>query len=176
MAIIHWLGAGLSSAPGIKRLIGNGLELWLWNRTLSKAEAVIEDMEGQCQARVLDWQKLHENVSRGDIVVSMLPGSFHLQAAQLALDNNAHFVSSSYLTPAMEALNQQAQTKGLCVVNEVGLDPGIDHLLAYALLNDYRSSQPYAVSNVLEFRSFCGGLPAQENAFRYKFSWSPLGV
>ena len=69
MAIIHWLGAGLSSAPGIKRLIGNGLELWLWNRTLSKAEAVIEDMEGQCQARVLDWQKLHENVSRGDIVV-----------------------------------------------------------------------------------------------------------
>ena len=176
MAIIHWLGAGLSSAPGIKRLIGNGLELWLWNRTLSKAEAVIEHMEGQCQARVLDWQQLHENVSKGDIVVSMLPGSFHLQAAQLALDNNAHFVSSSYLTPAMEALNQQAQTKGLCVVNEVGLDPGIDHLLAYALLNDYRSSQPYAVSNVLEFRSFCGGLPAQENAFRYKFSWSPLGV
>ena len=78
MAIIHWLGAGLSSAPGIQRLIGNGLELWLWNRTLGKAEAVIEHMEGQCQARVLDWQELDLNVSKGDILVSMLPGSFHL--------------------------------------------------------------------------------------------------
>ena len=54
MAIIHWLGAGLSSAPGIKRLIGNGAELWLWNRTLSKAQAVIQSLEGQCQARTLD--------------------------------------------------------------------------------------------------------------------------
>ena len=176
MAIIHWLGAGLSSAPGIKRLIGNGLELWLWNRTLSKAEVVIEPMEGQCQARVLDWQQLSNDVSKGDIVVSMLPGSFHLQAAQLALDNNAHFVSSSYLTPAMEALDQQAKAKGLCLVNEVGLDPGIDHLLAYALLNDYRQSTAYAASNRIEFRSFCGGLPAVENDFKYKFSWSPLGV
>jgi len=176
MAIIHWLGAGLSSAPGIQRLIGNGLELWLWNRTLGKAEAVIEHMEGQCQARVLDWQQLDLNVSKGDILVSMLPGSFHLQAAQLALDNDAHFVSSSYLTPAMEALNQQAQAQGLCLVNEVGLDPGIDHLLAYALVNDYRQSTAYAMSNRLEFRSFCGGLPAVENDFKYKFSWSPLGV
>ena len=176
MAIIHWLGAGLSSAPGIKRLINNGRELWLWNRTVSKAEAVIQHLEGQCQARMLDWQQLHENVSKGDLVVSMLPGSFHVQAAQLALDNNAHFVSSSYLTSAMEDLNQQAKAKGLCVVNEVGLDPGIDHLLAYVLLNDYRESAAYAVTNRIEFRSFCGGLPAQENAFKYKFSWSPLGV
>ena len=176
MAIIHWLGAGLSSAPGIKRLIGNGAELWLWNRTLSKAEAVIHNLEGQCQARTLDWQQLASNVSNGDILVSMLPGSFHLQAAQLALDSNAHFVSSSYLTPAMEALNQQAKAKGLCLVNEVGLDPGIDHLLAYALLNEYRGSAAFTESNRLEFRSFCGGLPAEENDFKYKFSWSPLGV
>ena len=176
MAIIHWLGAGLSSAPGIKRLIGNGAELWLWNRTLSKAEAVIHDLEGQCQARTLDWQQLASNVSKGDILVSMLPGSFHLQVAQLALDSQAHFVSSSYLSPAMEALNQDAKTKGLCLVNEVGLDPGIDHLLAYALLNHYRGSGAYTKTNHLEFRSFCGGLPAKENDFKYKFSWSPLGV
>ena len=176
MAIIHWLGAGLSSAPGIKRLIASGAELWLWNRTLSKAEAVIHNVEGHCQARTLDWQQLANNVSKGDILVSMLPGSFHLQVAQLALDSNAHFVSSSYLSPAMEALNQHAKAKGLCLVNEVGLDPGIDHLLAYALLNDYRGSAAYAESNRIEFRSFCGGLPAEENDFKYKFSWSPLGV
>ena len=176
MAIIHWLGAGLSSAPGIKRLIGNGAELWLWNRTLSKAQAVIQSLEGQCQARTLDWQQLAQHVSKGDVLVSMLPGSFHVQAAQLALDNNAHFVSSSYLSPAMEALNEQALAKGLCLVNEVGLDPGIDHLLAYALVDNYRQSAAYTPSNRLEFRSFCGGLPAQENDFKYKFSWSPLGV
>jgi saccharopine dehydrogenase (NADP+, L-glutamate forming) len=76
----------------------------------------------------------------------------------------------------MEALNQQAKAKGLCLVNEVGLDPGIDHLLAYALLNEYRGSAAYTESNRLEFRSFCGGLPAEENDFKYKFSWSPLGV
>lgn len=176
MAMIHWLGAGLSSAPGIKRLISNGQQLWLWNRTLSKAEAVIEQVQGQCQAHTLDWQKLAAKVSQGDVLVSMLPGSFHVQVAQLALDNKAHFVSSSYLTEPMKALHQKAQDQSVCLVNEVGLDPGIDHLLAYALLNDYRNSAAHEATNVIEFRSFCGGLPAQENAFKYKFSWSPLGV
>lgn len=176
MAIIHWLGAGLSSAPGIKRLIGNGAQLWLWNRTLSKAEAVIQAMDGQCQARTLDWHELAQNVSKDDVLVSMLPGSFHVQVAQLALDNQAHFVSSSYLSPQMHDLHQQALDKGLCLVNEVGLDPGIDHLLAHALVDDYRQSTVYNDNNHIEFRSFCGGLPAQENDFKYKFSWSPLGV
>ena len=176
MAIIHWLGAGLSSAPGIKRLINNDQKLWLWNRTLSKAEALVNDLQGPCQARCLDWTDLADQVSSGDIVVSMLPASFHLQAAQLALDAGAHFVSSSYLSPEMQMLHEPAEAKGLCFVNEVGLDPGIDHLLAYSLLHDYRQSPVYAASNVVEFRSFCGGLPAQENDFKYKFSWSPLGV
>ncbi|HIG36554.1 MAG TPA: saccharopine dehydrogenase [Oceanospirillaceae bacterium] len=174
--MVHWLGAGLSSAPGIERLINNGTELWLWNRTLSKAQAVIEHLEGTCQARTLDWQELENHVSQGDIVVSMLPGTFHVQAAELALSKKAHFVSSSYLSPAMLELDERAQKLGLCLVNEVGLDPGIDHLLAYALLNDYRDSAAYAASNRIEFRSFCGGLPAEENDFKYKFSWSPLGV
>lgn len=176
MAIVHWLGAGLSSAPGIERLINNGTELWLWNRTLSKAQVVIEHLEGPCQARTLDWHELENHVSRGDIIVSMLPGTFHVQAAELALSKKAHFVSSSYLSPAMLELDQRAQKLGLCLVNEVGLDPGIDHLLAHALINDYRDSAAYAASNRIEFRSFCGGLPAQENDFKYKFSWSPLGV
>ncbi|MCO4836938.1 MAG: saccharopine dehydrogenase NADP-binding domain-containing protein [Oceanospirillaceae bacterium] len=176
MAIIHWLGAGLSSAPGIKRLISNGAQLWLWNRTVSKACAVIETLDGQCQARELDWQQLAQSVGKGDVLVSMLPGSFHVQVAQLALDNHAHFVSSSYLSQAMVDLHQQALDKGLCLVNEVGLDPGIDHLLAYALVNEYRQSAAFKQDNRLEFRSFCGGLPAEENDFKYKFSWSPLGV
>jgi saccharopine dehydrogenase (NADP+, L-glutamate forming) len=176
VAIVHWLGAGLSSAPGIQRLIANGQELWLWNRTVSKAEAVLHKLQGRCQARQLDWQQLAEHLSPGDIVVSMLPGTYHVKVASLALDKRAHFVSSSYLSPAMEALHEQAQSLGLCFVNEVGLDPGIDHLLAYALLHDYRHSAAYAESNRIEFRSFCGGLPAQENDFKYKFSWSPLGV
>lgn len=176
MAIVHWLGAGLSSAPGIQRLVTNGHELWLWNRTLSKAEALLNKLQGRCQARQLDWQQLAEHLSQGDIVVSMLPGTFHVKAASLALDKRAHFVSSSYLSAPMVALHEEVESFGLCFVNEVGLDPGIDHLLAYALLHDYRHSAAYAESNRLEFRSFCGGLPAQENDFKYKFSWSPLGV
>ena len=58
MAIIHWLGAGLSSAPGIKRLISRGSNVWLWNRTLVKAEEIINGLEGACQAHTLDWHLL----------------------------------------------------------------------------------------------------------------------
>lgn len=176
MAIIHWLGAGLSSGPGIKRLISRGSNVWLWNRTLAKAEEIINGAEGACQAHTLDWQALAQHVSEGDVLVSMLPGSFHVQAATLALDKKAHFVSSSYLSPEMHALHAQALDKGLCLVNEVGLDPGIDHLLAHALVAGYRQSDAYDEANVIQFRSFCGGLPAKENDFKYKFSWSPLGV
>lgn len=176
MAIIHWLGAGLSTPPGIKRLVELGHELWLWNRSLDKAQAILDEATGLCQARQLDWQDLEANISKGDLLVSMLPGTFHVQAAELAIACGAHFVSSSYISPEMKALREQAKAAGVCLVNEVGLDPGIDHLMAHALVENYRASAAYAVSNRIEFHSYCGGLPAQINDFTYKFSWSPLGV
>lgn len=76
----------------------------------------------------------------------------------------------------MVALDTQAKESGLCVVNEVGLDPGIDHLMAHWLIADYRASAGYDAANDLSFISYCGGIPKIPNDFRYKFSWSPLGV
>ena len=176
MAKVHWLGAGLSTPPGIKRLVELGYELWLWNRGLDKAQAILDEVTGNCQARVLDWQALEANISKGDLLVSMLPGTFHVQAAELAIAQRAHFVSSSYIAPEMQALQEAALKADVCLVNEVGLDPGIDHLMAHSLVESYRASAAYAVSNEVEFKSYCGGLPAQMNDFTYKFSWSPVGV
>ena len=70
----------------------------------------------------------------------------------------------------------QAVKNGLCLVNEVGLDPGIDHLMAHALIEDYRNSKEQDDENDLSFFSYCGGIPKIKNSFCYKFSWSPLGV
>ena len=176
MATVHWLGAGLSTPPGIQRLVNSGYELHLWNRSVDKAAAILAGANGNCQARELDWNALNEATNKGDVVVSMLPGNFHVQAAELAIANKAHFVSSSYISPEMKALRDAAKKAGVCLLNEVGLDPGIDHLMAHSLVESYRASPAYAVSNRIEFFSYCGGLPAQMNDFTYKFSWSPLGV
>ena len=76
----------------------------------------------------------------------------------------------------MRALDEEFRQKGLVSVNEVGLDPGIDHLMAHDLVARYRASKAYDAKNVLSFTSYCGGVPKIANPFRYKFSWSPLGV
>jgi saccharopine dehydrogenase (NADP+, L-glutamate forming) len=112
----------------------------------------------------------------GDIVVSMLPATMHLDLARTCVTRGAHFVSSSYITPEMRALDAAAHEAGVSIVGEVGLDPGIDHLMAHDLVAAYRASKHYDRDNVLSFTSHCGGVPARPNAFRYKFSWSPLGV
>ena len=87
-----------------------------------------------------------------------------------ASTNGAHFVSSSYIAPEMRALDAKAKAAGVALVNEVGLDPGIDHLMAHWLVADYRHSPAYDPKNVISFISYCGGVPKHTNAFRYKFS------
>lgn len=173
---IHWLGAGLSSTPGIKRLANGQTPLIVWNRTLSKAQVGLAEIQDKIQIRQLDWQELQNTIIAGDVVVSMLPATSHIDVAELCLQTNAHFVSSSYISPEMATLNQQAKELGLCFVNEVGLDPGIDHLLAHALVDQYQNSAQFSVNNEVYFRSYCGGFPKIANDFKYKFSWSPLGV
>jgi saccharopine dehydrogenase (NADP+, L-glutamate forming) len=115
-------------------------------------------------------------LSAGDVVVSMLPGDHHVPLAQCAIANGAHFVSSSYIAPEMRELDQAAKDAGICLVNEIGLDPGIDHLMAHKLVELYRASDAFDPVNELSFISYCGGIPKVPNPFRYKFSWSPLGV
>ena len=176
MKTIHWLGAGLSTVPGIRRLATRDLPLVIWNRTVSRAREALSGIDTEAGVRALDIEALTAAVKPGDIVVSMLPGDWHVKMATLALSRDAHFVSSSYVSPEMQALDRQAKDKGLCLVNEVGLDPGIDHLMAHALVHDYKNASAYSPHNQVFFRSYCGGFPSIPNDFRYKFSWSPLGV
>ena len=171
---IHWCGTGLSAIPGLRRLIEAGHKVTVWNRTEAKARDAVGDLTDDIHA--FDIDALGAVLARGDVVVSMLPGDWHVPLAELAIAKGANFVSSSYIAPEMRALDPAARDAGVALVNEVGLDPGIDHLMAHALVADYRASPAFDATNHLSFTSYCGGIPKHPNAFRYKFSWSPLGV
>ncbi len=172
--IIHWCGTGLSAIPGLRRLLEFNNEVCVWNRTVAKAHEAVGDLTDWIEP--FDLPTLTEALTPGDIVVSMLPGDFHVQLAQACIEERAHFVSSSYVSPEMAALDGAAKAAGVCLVNEVGLDPGIDHLMAHWLVADMRAGGHVTPDAEYEFISYCGGVPKIPNAFRYKFSWSPLGV
>jgi saccharopine dehydrogenase-like NADP-dependent oxidoreductase len=171
---IHWCGTGLSAIPGLRRLIRDGHPITVWNRTIDKAEDAVGDLTKRIQP--FDMDMLGAELQPGDVVVSMLPGDWHVPLAELAISKRAHFVSSSYIAPEMRALDTAARVAGVALVNEVGLDPGIDHLMAHWLMADYRGSEAFDPANTISFISYCGGIPKHPNPFRYKFSWSPLGV
>ncbi|MFN0115100.1 MAG: saccharopine dehydrogenase family protein [Paracoccaceae bacterium] len=171
---IHWCGTGLSAVPGLRRLIEAGHPVTVWNRTVGKAREAVGDLTGDI--REFSLSALGLALRKGDVAVSMLPADRHPDIARLCLDHGAHFVSSSYISPEMQALDDPARRAGVALVNEVGLDPGIDHMMAHDLVAQYRASPAYDAGNVMSFLSYCGGIPKVPNAFRYKFSWSPLGV
>lgn len=171
---IHWCGTGLSSIPGLRRLIEAGQDVTVWNRTEAKARDAVGDLTDAI--RVFDPAALEATLSKGDVIVSMLPGDWHVPLAEMAIRNGAHFVSSSYIAPEMRALDGAARAAGVRVVNEVGLDPGIDHLMAHDLVAAYKVSSAFDPENAISFTSYCGGVPKIANAFRYKFSWAPVGV
>lgn len=171
---IHWCGTGLSAIPGLRRLITAGHPVKVWNRSVDKARTAVGDLTDSIHAFTID--ALTADIAAHDVVVSMLPADMHVPLAEICLAKGAHFVSSSYIAPEMRALDDAARDKGLYFVNEVGLDPGIDHLMAHALVDAYRASDAYAPDNHISFISYCGGVPKHANPFRYKFSWSPLGV
>ncbi len=171
---IHWCGTGLSSAPGLRALIEAGHDVVVWNRTVSKAQEAVGDIAKDIRPYSLD--ALTAALKPGDVAISMLTADHHVPIAKACLAKGANFVSSSYIAPEMRALDAEFRDKGLVSVNEVGLDPGIDHLMAHDLVARYRASKAYNVENALSFLSYCGGIPKIPNAFRYKFSWAPLGV
>ena len=171
---IHWCGTGLSAIPGLRQLITNGHDVIVWNRTIEKAMSAVGDITKSIKE--FDIHELDKHLEKGDIVVSMLPGDWHVPLAKLCLKSRSHFVSSSYISPEMQELHNVAIETGLCLVNEVGLDPGIDHLMAHTLIEDYRNSKGQDDENDISFFSYCGGIPKVKNPFCYKFSWSPLGV
>lgn len=173
MSHIHWVGTGLSAIPGIKRLIENGHKITVWNRTIEKAQSSLKGLSPEIQK--FSIEALNSNLNKNDILISMLPGDWHVPLAKICLQNQAHFVSSSYISPEMLALNSDFKAANLACINEVGLDPGIDHSMAHFLVNDLKNSLPKKDVSV-DFISYCGGVPKIPNPFRYKFSWSPAGV
>ena len=167
---IHWCGAGLSSIPGLRRLILAGHPVTVWNLPLQQAVAAVGDIAADIRA--MEPAAFEPAVGAGDIVVSMLPAHLHAEIARLCLRRHAHFVASSYATEELRAMDERAREAGVAIVT----DPGVDHLMAHDLIAGYLGSSAFHRDNVLSFTSFCGGVPAVPNAFRYKFSWSPLGV
>jgi len=181
---IHWIGAGLASGPGIVSLANKWGAITVWDRVHDRAAALKSHIkkESHCHIRSLN---LDDDASCAtflaalkphDIIVSMLPAACHLTMAKIALSAKCHMVTSSYLTDEMMALNAEATEKGLSLVNEVGLDPGIDHLFAHILVDAARKAGMLGQGHDIDFISYCGGFPALETAFTYKFSWTPLGV
>jgi len=175
MKNIHWLGAGLSSIPGIRRLASNNLNLTVWNRTLSKAEYSINHVQSRnVLAKTFKLKNFTSLLQEGDIVVSQLPASMHIQIAKICLEKKCHFASTSYISPAIKELDQQVRDKKLIFINEIGLDPGIDHFFSHLLVAELQKQNLKKFS--VSYKSFCGGIPAIPNDFKYKFSWSPIGV
>ena len=175
MKHIHWLGAGLSSLPGIRRIASGKHKLTVWNRTLSKAEFSINHIQSNnVLAKKLDLTKLSSILESGDIVVSQLSANMHPEIAKICLKKNCHFVSSSYISPELRRLDKEAKDRNLIFINEIGLDPGIDHFFSHLLVKELKNKNLDNIS--VSYKSFCGGLSFIPNDFKYKFSWSPVGV
>lgn len=172
------LGAGLVSRPMVRYLLEHeGIEVTIASRTVSKAEALIK---GNAKGRAFPWTVDNDGaldmlVQWADVVVSLLPYTYHLKVARSCLKHRKHLVTTSYVKPEMQALDKEARDKDLIFLNELGLDPGIDHMSAMKIIDDIKSRG----GKVTAFRSYCGALPAPEaadNPLRYKFGWSPKGV
>lgn len=175
MKNIHWLGAGLSSIPGIRRLASNNHNLTVWNRTLSKAQTSINHVKSnKVTAKTFNIHDIIETIKHGDIIVSQLTASMHLDIAKICLEKECHFITTSYLSPDIKILNKQAISQNLIFINEVGLDPGIDHFFSHLMVQELKSLNLNNLS--VSYKSYCGGIPAVPNDFKYKFSWSPVGV
>ncbi len=171
------LGAGMVTRPIVGHLLGKGYEVVVASRTVSKAEALIQGHpHGKAVAlEVSEEQKLDAAVAQCDLAVSLLPYAHHPLVAKLCIKHRKHMVTTSYVSAAMQDLDAPARQAGVTILNEIGVDPGIDHMSAMRIIDAVRGKG----GRIVAFKSYCGGLPApdaNDNPFGYKFSWAPRGV
>lgn len=124
---------------------------------------------------VFDKNSREDAVKKADIVISMLPARFHIEVAKDCVTYGKNMVTASYISDEMQALDQQVKDKGLVFMNEIGVDPGIDHMSAMQVIDRIRDNG----GKMILFESFCGGLVAPEsdnNLWNYKFTWNPRNV
>ncbi len=171
------LGAGMVARPLVRYLLKHDFMLTVASRTVSKAESMLE---GHQNGKAVSWlvdetDRLDKMIEEHDIVVSLLPYAYHVMVAEIAIKHKKHMVTTSYVKPEMKALDKKAKDKDVLILNEIGVDPGIDHMSAMRIIHSIQNKG----GKVEVFHSFTGALPAPEaadNPFKYKFSWSPKGV
>ena len=178
MKKIAVFGAGFVSRPLVKYLAQqNEYELLVYDQDLVKANTVIRGLQNCSSAglNVNNTSELEAAVKNVNIAVSLLPASFHVVIARVCLKFKVHLVTTSYVSPEMKALDAEAKNAGVLFLNEVGLDPGLDHMSAMKIISDVHAKG----GTIIGFESSCGGLPSPKdnnNPMGYKFSWSPRGV
>lgn len=166
------------SRPLVRYLLENAqCSVTMASRTVSKAERIIANHpEGKALTLNVDDEKqLEELISKADLAVSLLPYTYHVKVAELCINYKKHLVTTSYVSDAMKALDVPSQQAGVLLLNECGLDPGIDHMSAMRIIHDVKEKG----GKIVSFKSTTGALPSHEantNPFGYKFSWSPKGV
>ncbi|UUC45944.1 saccharopine dehydrogenase family protein [Flavobacterium cerinum] len=175
------IGAGRSASSLIKYLLDKSeqenLHLTIGDLSLElaqkktnnhpRATAIAFDIHNETQRKA--------EIQKADIVISMLPAFLHIEVAKDCITYKKHMVTASYISDAMQELNEAAIANSLVFMNEIGLDPGIDHMSAMKVLDEIREKG----GNVILFESFCGGLVAPEsdtNLWNYKFTWNPRNV
>jgi saccharopine dehydrogenase-like NADP-dependent oxidoreductase len=175
------IGAGKSSSALIKYLLDKSNEeslfLTIGDISTDNAKNLINNHKN-AKAIVLDVfdkEQREENIQKSDLVISMLPARFHLDVAKDCITFGKHMVTASYISDEMKALDAEVKEKGLVFMNEIGLDPGIDHMSAMQVIDSIKD----AGGKMLLFESFCGGIVAPEsdnNLWNYKFTWNPRNV
>jgi saccharopine dehydrogenase (NADP+, L-glutamate forming)/spermidine synthase len=178
MKTVLVLGAGLVTGPLVRYLLDTpDIQVTVASRTLAKAENLVAD-HPRGEARSLDVedvQALREMIPHADLAISMLPYVYHVRVAELCVEFGVNMVTTSYVSAAMRALDGPAKAAGVTILNEIGVDPGIDHMSAMKVIHHVQKRG----GQITSFRSWTGGLPAPEantNPYGYKFSWSPRGV
>jgi saccharopine dehydrogenase-like NADP-dependent oxidoreductase len=171
------LGSGLVARPIIQYLLSQHYHVTVASNTPDRSDVMIA---GNVNGASVPWEAGDETsldlmIGAHDIVVSLLPYVFHVMVARHCVNHKKNMVTTSYVKPEMHELDAAAKEAGIILLNEMGLDPGIDHMSAMRIIDKVHERE----GAILEFYSICGALPAPEaadNPFRYKFSWSPKGV
>lgn len=171
------LGSGLVARPIIQYLLSKKYQVTVASNTTDRSDMMIDGNPGGTSVfwEASDETTLDTLVATHDITVSLLPYVFHVMVARHCVAHKKNMVTTSYVKPEMRELDEAAKNAGIIILNEMGLDPGIDHMSAMRIIDKVHERE----GGVLEFYSICGALPAPEaadNPFRYKFSWSPKGV
>lgn len=181
MQTILVLGAGLSSSSLIRYLLENST-VYEWEVRIVDQDLrmVQEKIDGHVNGVALSFNALDREerlpeIEQADLVISMLPARFHLEVALDCIALKKNLITPSYISSEMKQLDQKAKEAGILIMNEIGVDPGIDHMSAMKIIHDIQSKG----GTVTSFKSFCGGLIAPEsdnNPWNYKFTWNPRNV